>query len=181
MIRDLMQLFCVFFRIGLFSIGGGYAMLPMLKRETIDRHGWLTEEEMLNYYAIGQATPGIIAINTATFIGFKQRGITGGIAATLGMVGPSLVIITAIALCFARFQDIAAVQRAFAGIRVAVAVMLVFTLHGLVRKAVINRLGKILAVAAFLLLAVGGVNPVPIIMAAGIAGMLFGPKPEAAA
>ena len=91
---ELLSLFRTFFSIGALTFGGGYAMLPMLQREVVEKHGWATEEELLNYFAIGQCTPGIIAVNTATFVGYRRRGVPGGIAATVGVVAPSLVIIT---------------------------------------------------------------------------------------
>ena len=93
----LLDLFCAFFRIGLFTFGGGYAMLPLLQREIVEKKKWATEEEMLDYFAVGQCTPGVIAVNTATFVGFKEKKLSGAIFATLGIVSPSLVIITVIA------------------------------------------------------------------------------------
>ena len=114
----------VFCRIGGLTFGGGYAMLPILQREIVENKSWATEEDLADYYAIGQCTPGIIAINTATFVGTKQKGIIGGIVASLGMVFPSLVIITAIAALLSNFADIPLVQHAFSGIRVAVVVLI---------------------------------------------------------
>ena len=96
--KELLELFGVFFRIGAFTFGGGYAMLPIIQREVVEKRGWASDEEVIDYYAIGQSTPGIIAVNTATFIGFKNKGIMGAIFATLGMISPSLVIITIIAI-----------------------------------------------------------------------------------
>lgn len=174
MLRDLRQLYSVFFRIGLFSIGGGYVMLTMLREELVEKYGWLTDEEILNYYAIGQATPGIIAINTATFVGYKHRGVAGAFTATAGMVTPSLSIISLIAMFFSRFQEYALVQQAFQGIRVAVVMLLVFTLIELAKKSVKDRLGILLALGAFCLVAFAGLSPIPIIFAAAIAGLLSG-------
>ena len=122
--RDYIDLFLVFARIGGLTFGGGYAMLPMLKKEVVENRGWATEEELLDYYAIGQCTPGIIAVNTATFIGFKKKKILGGVAATLGVVFPSLVIITIITLFLRNFAQIEIVRHAFAGIRVCVCVLI---------------------------------------------------------
>ena len=120
----LLDLFLTFARIGGFTFGGGYAMLPMLQREVVEKRGWCTDEELMDYYAIGQCTPGIIAVNTATFVGQKTRGAAGGIMATLGVVAPSLVIITVIAAFIQNFADLAIVQNAFAGIRVCVCVLI---------------------------------------------------------
>ncbi|MDY0091470.1 MAG: chromate transporter, partial [Candidatus Vecturithrix sp.] len=105
MLQELLRLYSVFFRIGVFSIGGGYVMLAMLQDEVVEKYKWLTHEELLNYYAISQAAPGINAINTATFVGYKRGGVLGAIIATAGMVTPSLIIITIIAIFFTRFQE----------------------------------------------------------------------------
>ena len=102
--KELWKLFFTFCRMGAFTFGGGYAMLPMIQKEIVEKNKWATEEEVLDYYAIGQCTPGIIAINTATFIGFKRKGIPGSIAATAGMVFPSLVIISTIAMFLQNFR-----------------------------------------------------------------------------
>ena len=102
--KDLMNLFIIFFRIGAFTFGGGYAMLPALQMELVEKRSWVSDEEILDYYAIGQCTPGIIAINTATFVGYKRKGLIGGIVATLGMVAPSLIIITTIAAFLSTFR-----------------------------------------------------------------------------
>ena len=120
----LFDLFITFAKVGVMTFGGGYAMLPILQREIVENKSWATEEDLADYYAIGQCTPGIIAINTATFVGTKQKGIIGGIVASLGMVFPSLVIITAIAALLSNFADIPLVQHAFSGIRVAVVVLI---------------------------------------------------------
>ncbi|MBQ7866215.1 MAG: chromate transporter [Clostridia bacterium] len=104
--KVLFDLFRAFFTIGALTFGGGYAMLPMLEREIVTKHSWATNEELLNYFAIGQCTPGIIAVNTATFVGYKVKGVIGGIVATLGVVAPSMVIITIIAMVLENFMDI---------------------------------------------------------------------------
>ena len=114
--KELMDLFLTFAKIGGFTFGGGYAMLPILQREVVEKKGWATEEELMDYYAIGQCTPGVIAVNTATFIGYKFKGITGGIIATLGCVFPSLVIIAIIAACLQTFAQFAVVQFALSGV-----------------------------------------------------------------
>ena len=118
------QLFLTFAKVGVMTFGGGMAMLPILQREVVEDKGWATDEELVDYFAIGQCTPGIIAVNTATFVGQKQAGILGGIAATLGIVFPSLVIITALAGVINSFSQLAWVQHAFAGIRVCVCVLI---------------------------------------------------------
>lgn len=174
MIRELIKLYMIFFRIGLFSIGGGYVMLPMLRREMVEDRGWLTDDELIDYYAIAQATPGIIAVNTATFVGYKRRGVPGAVASTAGMVSPSLIIITVIAVFFAQFQDIPAVQRAFRGVRVAVAVLLSFTVASLIKKTVHSVLEVLLAVGSFLGISLFGISPIPILIVAALIGIAAG-------
>ena len=132
----LFDLFITFAKVGVMTFGGGYAMLPILQREIVENKSWATEEDLADYYAIGQCTPGIIAINTATFVGTKQKGIIGGIVASLGMVFPSLVIITAIAALLSNFADIPLVQHAFSGIRVAVVVLIFNSVLKLIKGAV---------------------------------------------
>ena len=132
------ELFWTFFKIGAFTFGGGYAMLPMLQKEVVEKRGWASEEELMDYYAIGQCTPGIIAVNTATFVGQKTAGIAGGIIATLGVVFPSLIIITIIAAFIQNFSDLAIVQNAFAGIRVCVCVLILNAVVKLWKKSVVD-------------------------------------------
>jgi len=122
--RQLLGLFVTFAKVGVMTFGGGMAMLPILRREVVEAKGWATDEEVADYYAIGQCTPGIIAVNTATFIGQKQCGVLGGIVATMGVVFPSLLIITLLAGLISRFADYPAVQHAFAGIRCCVCVLI---------------------------------------------------------
>ncbi len=134
----LWQLYATFFKIGGLTFGGGYAMLPMLQREVIDKHNWVTEQEVLDIYAIGQCTPGIIAVNTATMIGYRKRGIAGAVAATLGEVSPSLLIITLLATVLFHVEDSVMVQRAFGGIRVAVCALITQSVITLAKKSLID-------------------------------------------
>ncbi|MDC7230962.1 MAG: chromate transporter [Sphaerochaetaceae bacterium] len=135
---SIWQLYLTFLKIGGLTFGGGYAMLPMLQREVIDIHHWVTEEEVLDIYAIGQCSPGIIAVNTATMIGYRKRGIPGAIAATLGEITPSLVIITLLATILLQVQDNQWVQRAFGGIRVAVCALITQSVITLSKKSLID-------------------------------------------
>ena len=170
--RDLWELYAIFARVGLFTVGGGYAMLPILRREMVEQRGWVKDEELLDYYAIGQATPGIIAVNTATFVGCKRAGVVGGVTATLGMVTPSLVIIMLIAAFFEQFQHSSIVQQAFRGIRVGVAVILCFMVVEMARKAARDWFGWVLLVLAFVLVALLGCSPIPVIACAAVVGLL---------
>ena len=169
----LLDLFCAFFRIGLFTFGGGYAMLPLLQREIVEKKHWATEEELLDYFAVGQCTPGIIAVNTATFVGFKEKKLSGAIFATLGIVSPSLVIITVIAALLSNFAHIAAVQNAFAGIRVAVCVLILNSIVKLWKKSVVDKLTLGVFIAVFLgSVLLSHVSPVAFIVAAAVLGIV---------
>ncbi len=170
--RLLLDLFISFFKIGLFTFGGGYAMLPMLQREVQDRHGWVTEEEILDYYAIGQCTPGVIAVNTATFIGTKLAGAIGGAVATLAVVLPSVIIITVISTVLKNFSELMIVQHAFAGIRVAVAALVVSSVWKLYRKGVKGALANGVFAASLLLVVLFDISPVWVVLAALILGVV---------
>ena len=134
----LLQLYTAWFKMGLFTFGGGYAMLPMIQREVIEKYGWATEEEIMDYYAIGQCTPGIIAVNTATFVGYYQKGIPGAIAATLGVVSPSVLIITMIAGLITNFSELTLVQHGLNGVKVAVCLLMFNALRSLWKKSIHN-------------------------------------------
>lgn len=171
--KELATLFLLFARIGGLTFGGGYAMLPILQRELVDNRQWVTEEELADYYAIGQCTPGIIAVNTATFIGAKRKGIIGGIVATLGVVFPSMVIISIIAAFLQGFSDYPVVIHAFAGIRVCVCVLILNAVIKLWKKAVIDKWTLVI----FLIVALGSIftnlSPVIYVVAAAVAGILI--------
>ncbi|MEZ3502148.1 MAG: chromate transporter [Lachnospiraceae bacterium] len=182
--KVLWDMFLTFARIGGLTFGGGYAMLPMLQREVVEKHHWATEEELADYYAIGQCTPGVIAVNTATFIGYRQAGIMGGIFATLGVVFPSLVIITVIAAFLTNFADLEVIQYAFEGIRVCVCVLIFNAVQKLWKKSVIDRPTTVIFLLVFLVsagLAVGqsfypelfSVSPIVYVVIAGTAGVVL--------
>ena len=133
--NQYLDLFLTFAKVGVMTFGGGYAMLPILQREVVERKGWVSEEELMDYFAIGQCTPGIIAVNTATFVGQKLKGVAGGILATLGVVFPSLVIISLLAGMIEAFSHIAWVQHAFGGIRICVCVLILNAVVKLLKKA----------------------------------------------
>ena len=170
--KELLDLFFTFARIGGLTFGGGYAMLPMLQKEVVEKRGWATNEELMDYYAIGQCTPGIIAVNTATFIGNKTRGVTGGIVATLGVVFPSLVIITIIAAFISNFADLAIVRHAFAGIRVCVFVLILNAVVKLGKSSIKDAV----TLGIFLVVLVGSllldVSPIIFILFAAVIGIL---------
>lgn len=171
--KDLFKLFFAFFRIGAFTFGGGYAMLPMLEKEVVDKYKWATMDEIMDYFAIGQCTPGIIAVNTATFIGYKQKKIPGGIIATLGVVTPSVIIISLIATILHGISDNPIVQHAFAGIGVAVCAILFQAIIKLAKSGIKDVFTLILALAALGLSLFFKVSPIIIVILAGASGILY--------
>lgn len=168
-----LDLFLTFARIGGLTFGGGYAMLPMLQKEVVEKREWATDEELMDYYAIGQCTPGIIAVNTATFIGNKVKGAFGGIVATLGVVFPSLVIITIIAAFINNFADLPAVKNAFAGIRVCVFVLILNAVIKLLKSAVVDVLTGIICACVCLLSVFVDITPIVFVLAAAIVGIII--------
>jgi len=171
--KIIWELFRSFFCIGLFTFGGGYAMLPMLQREVVDRHGWATEDELLDSYAIAQCTPGVIAVNTATYIGYKVKNAFCGAVATFAVVLPSLLIIGIIALVLENFAEYAVVGHAFAGIRVAVCVLVGKSLIGLYKKGVKGALGNAVFAVAFLATILTDISPVILVICAIVLSVIL--------
>ena len=173
MFRELLDMFLVFFRIGAVTFGGGYAMLPILQRELVENRGWTTEAELTDYFAIGQCTPGVIAVNTATFAGRKVLGNIGGVVATLGVVFPSLIIISLLAGVITTFAEVAWVKNAFAGIRVCVCVLIFNAVVKLWKKSVVDK--KTLALYAVILLAslLTDLSPVIFVLFAAVSGIVL--------
>lgn len=150
-IKNLFNLYFSFAKIGTFTIGGGLAMMPMMQSELIEKRKWITDEELIDYYAVGQSTPGIVAVNVATFVGYKQMGIIGGIFATLGMVTPSLVIIMILASLINSINDFPIIQKALKGINVAVAALLTSTIINFMKKTIKKFTNSIFMMISFLL------------------------------
>ena len=171
--KTLIDLFFTFCRIGGLTFGGGYAMLPIIQKEIVEEKKWATEEEVLDYYAVGQCTPGIIAVNTATFIGYKVHGIIGAIVATLGVVFPSLIIITIIAALLKNFANYSIVQHAFSGIRVVVIALIVSAILELAKTSIKNSTTLIIAIIAFILVAFVNLSPIYIVIAAACIGLIL--------
>jgi chromate transporter len=172
-VREYLDLIWTFFKMGALTFGGGYAMLPIIERELVRRKGWATMDEVMDYFAIGQVTPGIIAVNVSTFIGYKKKGILGGILATLGFVLPSLLIITVIAAGLRNFAELEAVQHALKGIRVAVGALILDAVIKLFRGAVKNIRALGICIAAFALSVAVKASPVLVVVSAGLAGFLL--------
>ncbi|RDY25406.1 chromate transporter [Romboutsia weinsteinii] len=171
--KELFDLFMAFCRIGGLTFGGGYAMLPMLEKEVVEEKKWATSEELLDYYAVGQATPGIIAVNTATFVGYKVRGTIGAFFATAGVVFPSFIIIITIATFLKSFSQFEVVQHGLAGIRVAVAVLVLNAIINLWKNSVVDKVGVIIFISTFVFGAFLNISPIFIVLAASILGLLL--------
>ncbi len=170
---NLLTLFISFAKVGVMTFGGGYAMIPILEREIVDKKGWASSEELMDYYAVGQCTPGVIAVNTATFIGTKVAGTVGGIVATLGVIFPSVVIITLIAGILTNFADIPAVKSAFAAIRVCVCVLIFNAVMKLWKGAVKDKGALILFLIVFGLSLFFDISPVVFVLFCGAAGVIL--------
>ena len=171
--KQLLELFLAFARVGVMTFGGGYAMLPILEREIVENKGWASHEEIMDYYAVGQCTPGVIAVNTATFVGFRTAGAAGGIAATLGVVFPSVVILSLIAGVLTNFADIPAVRSAFAGIRVCVCVLIFNAVLKLWKKAVVDKPTLVMFLAVFLLSVFLDISPIVLVVLCAAAGIVL--------
>ena len=169
----LLTLFLSFAKVGVMTFGGGYAMIPILEREIVDRQGWASSEELMDYYAVGQCTPGVIAVNTATFIGYKVAGSVGGVVATLGVVFPSVVIISLIAGILTNFADNPAVKSAFAAIRVCVCVLIFNAVLKLWKSAVKDKAAIVLFLLVFALSLFFSLSPVVLVVLCGAAGILL--------
>jgi len=172
--QELMSLFIKFFKIGLFTFGGGYAMLPLLKAEVVDKKRYLSEEELLDLYSIGHCTPGIVAVNVATFIGYKQKGIKGAVASTLGMILPSMLIIVAVASVLYRFRDNQYVACAFGGVRVCVVALIVNIVYDLMHKTIENWIKAAFFGITMLLLAFVDISSVAVVITAGLVALIIG-------
>ncbi|GHV95307.1 chromate transporter [Spirochaetia bacterium] len=176
--KEYLDLFWAFIVIGITTFGGGYAMVPVLERELIKKRGWINMDEVMDYFTIAQITPGIIAVNVATFVGFKRKGVLGGILATVGLIVPGVTLMLIIALFIKRFAEYPAVNHAFAGIRVAVGALILDTVLKLFKGVFNNYKSIIIFILAFALSVVFSLSPVFIIFGAGLTGfLLFPAKP----
>ena len=182
-----LDLFLTFARVGVCTFGGGYAMLPILQREIVEKKEWATEAELTDYFAIGQCTPGVIAVNTATFVGQKQKSIPGGIVATLGLVFPSIVIILVIAAFLQNFADLPVVIHAFAGVRACVCALILSSVLKLRKSSLVDGPTAVIFAVVLVLAVIGNfvafdgdtplgallnflLSPVVLVVAAGVAG-----------
>jgi chromate transporter len=167
-------LFKTFFRIGLFTLGGGYAMIPLIEAEVVDKHRWITKQEFVDLIAIAQSCPGVFAINMSIFIGYKLRGSWGAVSCSIGTALPSFLIILAIAMFFHQFQDNPIVASIFRGIRPAVVALIAVPTFNMARSARLSLANCWIPVVGALLIWLLGVSPIYIILAAGIGGYVYG-------
>lgn len=172
--KKLLQLYVIFFKLGIMNFGGGYALLPLLQRELVDKYKWATDEEIMDYYAIGQCTPGAIAVNVSTFIGCKIKGVIGGVVATIGFISPALIIIVIIAALLYNFSDIEQVQSAFKAIRVCVFVLVLFAVIDLAKKSIVDVITLIMAIAVLFLSIFTSIPLYLYVIIAGIIGIIVG-------
>ncbi len=169
----LWNLFATFFKIGMFTFGGGYAMIPLLQAELAKKKKWTTDEELMDYYSIGQCTPGIIAVNVATFIGYKLKKIPGAVVATAGIIAPSIIIILAIANAVSLYMENRYVAHAFAGIRIVVIALILDVVLGMWKKGVGSLFQGVIFCLSMLALVWLGVSPVTVVLAAAVIGLLI--------
>ena len=174
--KDLWELYWTYLKIGFVNFGGGYAMLPLLERELADKRGWVTLDELRDYFAVGQCTPGVIALNVSTFVGQKRKGVAGAVAAAAGFLTGPVLIILVIAAFLRNYARLEVVQHAFAGIRVCVCVLIVQAVLRLWKKSVVDVFTFVLYIVIFALNAFSGLLPVKIpaavlVILAGLAGL----------
>lgn len=171
--KEIIKYYTIFFKIGLFTIGGGYAMLPIIEKELVEKYQWTTEEEVLDSYALAQSIPGVIAVNTAALIGVKGKGFWGALAASLGVISPSIVIIIVIAAFFSKLREITLVSNAFRGIRAAVLALLVISVYKMIRKSVKDIYAIALLSVSFVCVLFFGVSPIYVIIGAVIVSIII--------
>ncbi len=170
--KELWKVFATFFKIGAFTFGGGYAMIPLIQKETVENHKWITDEDILEIIAIAESTPGPIAINSATFVGYRTCGVLGSVAATLGVVLPSFIIIHVISFVLRQFQELKAVQYAFHGIRAGVLALLCKALWGMYKKNQKNWASYIIMAGSFILTGLVDVSVLPVLIGCAVFGLV---------
>ena len=169
----LFKLFFSFAKMGLFTFGGGYAMLPMIKREVVEKNKWATEDEIMDYYAIGQVTPGVIAVNTATFVGHKVKGLIGSIFATMGMIVPPIIIITLIAIFLKNFSHLMVIKYAFNGIRACVCVQVFQAIFMMAKKSLPDLICIVIFILVIIFSVTNILDPTLLVVLAGVTGIII--------
>ena len=173
-LEGLGETFTSFFKIGIFTLGGGYAMIPLIEEEVVNKKGWVSKDEMLDLIAIAQSCPGVFAINIAIFIGYKLKKIRGAVATSLGTALPSFLIILAIAMFFQQFEDNRVVAAMFRGIRSAVVALIAVPTFNLGKQARLNKFTIWIPIVSALAIWLLGVSPIWVIIVAGIGGYVWG-------
>lgn len=176
--KELFRLYLLFFKMGAVTFGGGYAMLPILKREIVENRGWFSEEQIMDYYAISQGLPGIIAANVAIFIGYSRRKIPGAVSAVLGVVSPCIIIITLIAACLSNFQDNLYVQHALSAISICVIALILDTIRSMWKKGVKDIFGYLLFAVALLVMVFTEISPILVVVASALLGIFVSRRKE---
>lgn len=169
----IFQIFITYFKIGCFTFGSGYTMLPLLERELIEKQKWIDNDTLYNYFALAQSVPGIVAVNTATFLGYRMKGFWGALAAAMGMILPSLILITVIAAFFHNLADNEAIQKIFRGLNIAITALLIKTLWTMGRRSIKDIITAAIFGAALLINTIWGINPIYFIICGGILGLLL--------
>lgn len=177
--KKLFELFFVFAKIGISTFGGGYAILPILERELVEKRKWTTTEEIADYYAVGQCTPGVISVNTATLIGYKQKGVIGGIVATLGIIFPSILIISLIANFIETYKSLDFIQNAFNGITVCVGALIISAVFKLWKSSISDKITLFIFIITFAVSIIFNFSPLILLLFAGLIGIIKGGKKNA--
>ena len=172
-IKKSLKLFIVFLKIGAFTFGGGYAMIPFIEKEIVEKNEWIKSEDIVDIFAIIQSVPGVIAVNSSTFVGYRVAGIAGALAATLGVILPSFVVISVIALFLYDFKNYPYITEAFNGIRAGVTALMVSVVIKLGKSSVKGTIPLIIAIAAFLSLTFFGAGAIPVLIIAGLSGLVI--------
>jgi len=171
--KTFFDMFCSFLKIGSFTIGGGYAMLPLIEQEFVDRKGWVSKEEIVNILALSQSVPGIIAINASLFVGYRIGKIKGACIAAAGMILPSFFIILLIAVVFNQYRSVSVIQDAFSGIRAGITALILFTAIRLARSVIVYKSDLLIAVVSFLLIALFKVHPIVVLLCSALTGLIL--------
>lgn len=171
MAKELLDIYLLFFKMGAVTFGGGYAMLPILRREIVQRRGWLSEEQVMDFFAVSQCLPGIIASNASVFIGYQRRKTPGAIAAALGVVTPSIIIITLIAALMQNFQNEPMVQHALQAISICVCALILEAVISLWKKGVKDWVGVVICIAVFALAVFTDISPIWLVLASALSGI----------
>lgn len=171
MAKEILEIYLLFFKMGAVTFGGGYAMLPILRREIVQKRSWLAEEQVMDFFAVSQVLPGIIASNASVFIGYQRKKVPGAIAAALGVVSPSILIITLIAALMQNFQHEPMVQHAFRAISICVSALILEAVISMWKKGVKDYVGVVICIAIFALAVLTRVSPIILVLASAFTGV----------